>query len=51
MGLRIRRAVQARRGHGPPPPPDGGGVSLTPVLDETGDEIAAGGLGALLRWK
>jgi hypothetical protein len=26
-------------------------VSLTPVLDETGDEVAAGGLGALLRWK
>jgi choline dehydrogenase-like flavoprotein len=26
-------------------------VSLTPVLQDTGDEVAAGGLGALLRWK
>ncbi|MEU6664976.1 Vms1/Ankzf1 family peptidyl-tRNA hydrolase [Streptomyces sp. NPDC046727] len=26
-------------------------VSLTPVLEETGDEVAAGGMGALLRWK
>ncbi|MGW2488084.1 baeRF2 domain-containing protein [Streptomyces sp. NPDC001606] len=26
-------------------------VSLTPVLEETGDEVPAGGLGALLRWK
>ncbi|MBL1083865.1 hypothetical protein JK359_18145 [Streptomyces actinomycinicus] len=26
-------------------------LSLTPVLDETGDEVPAGGLGALLRWR
>jgi hypothetical protein len=26
-------------------------VSLTPVLDEAGNEVAADGLGALLRWK
>ncbi|WP_030983961.1 Vms1/Ankzf1 family peptidyl-tRNA hydrolase [Streptomyces sp. NRRL WC-3744] len=26
-------------------------LSLTPVLEETGDEVAAGGMGALLRWK
>ncbi|QTE02086.1 Vms1/Ankzf1 family peptidyl-tRNA hydrolase [Streptomyces cyanogenus] len=26
-------------------------VSLTPVLQDTGDDITAGGLGALLRWK
>ncbi|GGY86183.1 hypothetical protein GCM10010300_33000 [Streptomyces olivaceoviridis] len=26
-------------------------VSLTPVLEEAGDEVAAGGMGALLRWK
>ncbi|PKW11077.1 hypothetical protein SAMN05428944_1712 [Streptomyces sp. 1222.5] len=25
--------------------------SLTPVLEETGDEVPAGGMGALLRWK
>ncbi|MFE2077415.1 baeRF2 domain-containing protein [Streptomyces misionensis] len=26
-------------------------LSLTPVTEETGDEVVAGGLGALLRWK
>ncbi|MQY39707.1 hypothetical protein SRB17_77340 [Streptomyces sp. RB17] len=26
-------------------------VSLTPVLQDTGEEIASGGLGALLRWR